>query len=107
MGYVHKDHLSALWDTPQDYSTGDDILARVLYVLPTVKLIYLSLKKELFDPEAIIALSKSVKFGDIVKKAKVSLYLGGIFILFWFAETYLICICCRSPVLVAMRVDCN
>jgi hypothetical protein len=78
VGYVHKDHLSALWDTPQDYSAGDDILARVLYVLPTVKFIYLSLKKELCDPEAIIAPSKSVKFGDIVKRAKVSLYLGGI-----------------------------
>jgi hypothetical protein len=78
MGYVHKDHLSTLWDTPQEYSAGDDILARVLYVLPTVKFVYLSLKKEPCDPEAISAPSKSLKFGDIVKKAKVSLYLGGI-----------------------------
>lgn len=78
VGYVHKDHLSALWDVPQDYSAGDDIFARVLYVLPTVKFVYLSLKKDLCDPEAIITTSKCLKFGDIVKRAKVGLCLSGI-----------------------------
>jgi len=71
VGYIHKDHLSAPWDTPQDYSVGDDLLARVLYVLPTVKFVYLSLKKELCDPEANSAPSPSVKIGSIVKEAKV------------------------------------
>lgn len=71
VGYIHKDHLSAPWDTPQDYSVGDDLLARVLYVLPTVKFVYLSLKKELCDPEVNSIPSASLKMGTIVKKAKV------------------------------------
>jgi hypothetical protein len=71
VGYIHKDHLSAPWDIPQDYSVGDDLLARVLYVLPTVKFVYLSLKKELCDPEANSAPSASVKIGSIVEEAKV------------------------------------
>lgn len=78
VGYIHKDHLSALWHTPLDYSAGDSLLARVLYVLPTVKFVYLSLKKELCDPEANVLSSGSLKVGDIVKKAKVSLCLVGI-----------------------------
>lgn len=71
VGYIHKDHLSAPWDTPQDYSIGDDHHARVLYVLPTVKFVYLSFKKELGDPEANSMPSASLKIGSIVKKAKV------------------------------------
>jgi len=71
VGYIHKDHLSAPWDSPQDYSIGDDLLARVLYVLPTVKFVYLSLKKDLYDPEANSTPSASVKIGSIVKEAKV------------------------------------
>jgi hypothetical protein len=71
VGYIHKDHLSAPWDSPQDYSVGDDLLARVLYVLPTVKFVYLSLKKELCDPEADSTPSASLMTGSIVKKTKV------------------------------------
>lgn len=71
VGYIHKDHLSAPWDTPQDYSVGDDLLASVLYVMPTVKFVYLSLKKELRDPEANSTPPASVKIRSIVKKAKV------------------------------------
>lgn len=78
VGYIHKDHLSALWDTPEDYSVGDELLARVLYVLPTVKFVYLSLKKELCNSEVNCAPPDSLKVGNIVKKAKVSLNLGGI-----------------------------
>lgn len=78
VGYIHKDHLTALWDTPEDYSVGDDLLARVLYVLPTVKFVYLSLKKELCNPEANCAPPDTLKVGNVVRKAKVSLNLSGI-----------------------------
>ena len=71
VGYIHKDHLSAPWDTLQDYSVGDDLLARVLYVLPTVKFVYMSLKKELYDPEANSTPSASLKIGSVIKEAKV------------------------------------
>lgn len=76
VGCIYKDHLSAPWDTPEDYSVGDDLLARVLYILPTVKFVYLSLKKELCNPGANCAPPDSLKVGNI-RKAKVSLNLGG------------------------------
>jgi hypothetical protein len=71
VGFIYKDHLSTLWDVPEDYSVGDDLLARVLYVLPIVKFVYLSLKKELCDPGADCAPPDSLKVGSI-RKAKVS-----------------------------------
>jgi hypothetical protein len=71
VGFIYRDHLSALWDTPEDYSVGDDLLARVLYVLPIVKFVYLSLKKELCDLGADCGTPNSMTVGS-VRKVKVS-----------------------------------
>jgi len=51
IGYVHKDHLTHLMDDMTSYSKSSNLVAVVLYTLPLINAVYLSLKPSLIDPE--------------------------------------------------------
>ncbi|XP_069678974.1 rRNA biogenesis protein RRP5 isoform X2 [Periplaneta americana] len=67
IGCIHQDYLAEMWDTPQSYAKGDIHAARVLYVLPTVKFVHMTLNVNLFDTEKSDSPSNSLDIGSVVK----------------------------------------
>lgn len=67
-GYVNEHQLSSPTATPHDYEVDDMLEARVLYVMPLTKLVYLSLN--LVDDFAITDDNK-LRVGSIVEQARV------------------------------------
>jgi len=51
IGYVYKDHLTHLMDDMTSYSKSSNLVAVVLYTLPLINAVYLSLKPSLVAPE--------------------------------------------------------
>ncbi|EDV92511.1 protein RRP5 homolog [Drosophila grimshawi] len=83
-GYVNEHYLSEALYTPQDYEVNEEYLARVLYVMPLTKLVYLTFnlnigvtaEQEAADEEEL------PKKGTIVEKARVLRHgTGGIILL--------------------------
>ncbi|KAJ9583610.1 hypothetical protein L9F63_022054, partial [Diploptera punctata] len=70
-GYIHEDHLSNIWDKVDGYSLGHIQPATLLYIMPTVKFAFLSLKKDFRSSEPISLPFDKVKIGDILKSAEV------------------------------------
>ena len=50
IGYIHRDHLKEPNDTVSTYEKGSSLKAIVLYTVPMVNAIYLSVKSSLVDP---------------------------------------------------------
>ncbi|BFF90401.1 protein RRP5 homolog [Drosophila madeirensis] len=83
--YVNEHHLSNALDTPEDYELNEEYSARVLYVMPLTKLVYLTLNldmKQQAEDEDEQEGEESLKKGSIVEKAKVlRLGSGGVVLL--------------------------
>lgn len=66
--YINEHQLSAPLASPEDYAVDSVHNARVLYVMPITKLVYLSLNLK----ETIISvLDETIKIGDIIDNARV------------------------------------
>ncbi|KAK2709533.1 hypothetical protein QYM36_013261 [Artemia franciscana] len=70
-GYVHQDHFPGLFDTNEKYTSGDKVQATILYTLPIVKTIHLSLTESGETAETSETGEGGYKVGDILKKAVV------------------------------------
>lgn len=51
VGYVHRDHLASSTDTTSNYEKSANLQAIVLYTVPLVNAVYLSLKPSLIKPK--------------------------------------------------------
>lgn len=54
VGYVHKDHLTNNTDTLAKYTKGATFTAVVMYTLPLVNAVYLTLKSTILNPDNTI-----------------------------------------------------
>ncbi|XP_022211843.1 protein RRP5 homolog [Drosophila obscura] len=83
--YVNEHHLSNGLETPEDYELNEEYSARVLYVMPLTKLVYLTLNldiKQRAEDEDEQEPAEPLKKGSIVEKAKVlRLGSGGVVLL--------------------------
>lgn len=70
VGYIHKDHLAETFDDMKSYEKGSKLVAVVLYTVPLVNAVYLSLKPSLVDPEKT-APPQSLPLGRIIDNATV------------------------------------
>lgn len=72
VGYIHKDHLAKTFDDMTSYTKSSNQVAVVLYTVPLVNAVYLSLKPSLVDPETIAASSQEpLALGTIIDNATV------------------------------------
>lgn len=83
-GYVNEHHLAEALQSPQDYELNEEYLARVLYVMPLTKLVYLTFNLDITvttqQPE--LDGEELLKKGSIVEKARVLRHgTGGIVML--------------------------
>nr|CAD7403211.1 unnamed protein product [Timema cristinae] len=71
-GYVYQNHLVLSRHRPENYVPGENYSARLLYVLPTVKLAYFTLAKGIYPPKPSTVLPLDVlTIGTIVEDATV------------------------------------
>ncbi|XP_064554596.1 protein RRP5 homolog [Drosophila montana] len=86
-GYVNEHHLAEALHTPPDYELNEEYLARVLYVMPLTKLVYLTLNLDISVTTEKPAMEgdeqqEQLKKGSIVEKARVLRHgTGGIVLL--------------------------
>ena len=73
IGYIHKDHLAQTFDNMTSYSkSSNSQMAIVLYTIPLVNAVYLSLKPALVDPEKAARNAETLlALGAIIDKAVV------------------------------------
>ncbi|CAG2062215.1 unnamed protein product, partial [Timema podura] len=72
-GYVYRDHLVESRHTPKNYVPGENYSARLLYVLPIVKLAYFTLAKGIYPPKpSTVSPLDVLTIGTIVEDATVS-----------------------------------
>ncbi|KAH8323641.1 hypothetical protein KR074_008255 [Drosophila pseudoananassae] len=86
--YINEHHLASPLDTLDAYELNQDYYARVLYVMPLTKLVYLTLNLDIkADPETGIPQEddeelEPISVGSVVEKAKVlRLGSGGVVLL--------------------------
>nr|CAD7396097.1 unnamed protein product [Timema poppensis] len=71
-GYVYRNHLVLSRHKPENYVPGENYSARLLYVLPTVKLAYFTLAKGIYPPKPSTRSPLDVlTIGTIVEDATV------------------------------------
>ncbi|KAH8414171.1 hypothetical protein KR222_010875 [Zaprionus bogoriensis] len=81
-GYVNEHHLAEALHTPEDYELNEEYLARVLYVMPLTKLIYLTFNLDVSVTAEPSEAGAELKKGSIVEKARVLRHgTGGIVLL--------------------------
>lgn len=83
-GYVNEHHLAEALQSPQDYELNEEYLARLLYVMPLTKLVYLTFNLNItVQPEEPESEGEELlKKGSIVEKARVLRHgTGGIVVL--------------------------
>ncbi|EDW15604.1 uncharacterized protein Dmoj_GI22689 [Drosophila mojavensis] len=83
-GYVNEHHLAEALQSPQDYEVNEEYLARLLYVMPLTKLVYLTFNLNItVHPEQPESEGEELlKKGSIVEKARVLRHgTGGIVVL--------------------------
>lgn len=81
-GYVNEHHLAEALHTPQDYELNEEYMARVLYIMPLTKLIYLTLNLDINVTAPVDETETELKKGAIVEKARVLRHAtGGIVLL--------------------------
>lgn len=87
-GYVNEHHLEEALHTTQDYELNEEYLARVLYVMPLTKLVYLTFNLDIsttaqqLKQDNEIDEEQSLRKGSIVEKARVLRHgTGGIVLL--------------------------
>lgn len=66
-GYINEHQLETAVTSPAHYKEGDEVDARILYVMPITKLVYLTLNLD--DSKTICG--DELKIGAIIDKAKV------------------------------------
>ena len=69
-GYIHKDHLAKPMDDMALYSKNPNLVAVVLYTLPLVNAVYLSLQPSLVEPEKTVNV-EIITIGRIFDSAMV------------------------------------
>ncbi|XP_017140750.1 protein RRP5 homolog [Drosophila miranda] len=82
--YVNEHHLANALETPEDYELNEEYHARVLYVMPLTKLVYLTLNLDIKQRAEDVEEQEEepLKPGSIVEKAKVlRLGSGGVVLL--------------------------
>ncbi|KAH8312068.1 hypothetical protein KR044_009241 [Drosophila immigrans] len=83
--YVNEHHLGEALHTPQDYELNSEYFARVLYVMPLTKLVYLTFNLDIkmaADTHTDESEEDALKKGSIVEKARVLRHgTGGIILL--------------------------
>ena len=80
IGYIHKDHLAKTFDDMKTYAKGSNQVAVVLYTIPLVNAVYLSLKPTLVDPTKAastepLALGRFIENATIVQSSSIGLFL--------------------------------
>ncbi|KAM8705693.1 hypothetical protein ACLKA7_010056 [Drosophila subpalustris] len=85
-GYVNEHHLGEALHTPKDYELNEEYLARVLYVMPLTKIVYLTFNLDISVTAEGLAKETDegqlLRKGSIVEKARVLRHgTGGIVLL--------------------------
>lgn len=70
-GYVNEHHLAEALHIPKDYEINEEYMARVLYIMPLTKLIYLTLNLNISVAAPLDDTETELKKGTIVEKARV------------------------------------
>ncbi|XP_049957178.1 protein RRP5 homolog [Schistocerca serialis cubense] len=71
VGYISERHLSTPGKKLQNYSVGSELKARLLYILPAVKIAYFSLDPTILSADLPMSPFTTINIGDIIVKAKV------------------------------------
>ncbi|XP_017009122.2 rRNA biogenesis protein RRP5 [Drosophila takahashii] len=80
--YINEHHLANALDTLDAYELNEDYNARVLYVMPLTKLVYLTLNLDIKAGDNEEQEEEPLKVGSVVEKAKVlRLGSGGVVLL--------------------------
>lgn len=81
MGYIHKDHLAKQMDDMAGYSKNPNLVAVVLYTLPLMNSVYLSLQPALVKPvqngnaEAPLAIGRIFDAAVVVESTSAGLFV--------------------------------
>ena len=80
IGYVYKDHLAQLMDDMKSYSKSSNLVAVVLYTLPLINAVYLSIKPSLVDPEKtkereLLAIGRTFDSALVLEPTSAGLFL--------------------------------
>ncbi|XP_067012114.2 protein RRP5 homolog [Anabrus simplex] len=71
VGYVHEDHLNEPFSLLKDIAVGSSYPARILYIQPIVKTVYLTLLNDVCPAQPLPSPFEVLNVGDVVDNAKV------------------------------------
>jgi ribosomal protein S1 len=80
VGYIHKDHLVNTNDNASAYEKSSNYTAVVLYTLPLVNAVYLSLKSSLVKPVLKINEKDPIALGQFFEATITESTSAGLFI---------------------------